>query len=407
MKSKIENIRSPKILVTGILGQDGSNMCEYLLRNPKHKVFGMIRRLSNPNYSNCESFLDHPNFQLVYGDLTDEISLYKLVQEIQPDYFINFAANSFVGISWDMPLHVFDVNTSGVIRCLEAIKKHQPNCRFYSAGSSEQFGDVDYSPQDIKHPMKPRSPYGASKCAAHHIVKVYRESYGIYAVHGILFNHEGTRRGEEFVTRKISKGVARIHHALASGKSFKPIELGNIYSKRDWSDSEDFVEGVWLMLNQDEFIEKTDKFNKEFKERWEAFKNAGCALGGGDVEIFAEEIVIENIKDYVLASGETHTIKEFVQKAFRAAGITGSWTEIETEPTATKYYNNSDRTETLVKINTDFYRPAEVQLLLGDASPIMKDLGWKPKSTFDSLVGKMVAYDLELFNEEVKEKGGE
>ena len=150
-----------------------------------------------------------------------------------------------------MPLHVMDVNANGVLRCLEAIKKFSPKCRFYSAGSSEQFGDVDYSPQDIKHPFKPRSPYGASKCAAHHLVKVYRESYGIYAVHGILFNHEGTKRGEEFVTRKSSKGVGRIYHQLRGGcEDFEPISLGNIYAKRDWSDSEDFVNGIWAMLNE-------------------------------------------------------------------------------------------------------------------------------------------------------------
>ena len=304
--------RMRKILVTGTLGQDGANMCEYLLRNPDNKVYGMIRRSSNPNFINCGSFLENENFQLVYGDLTDETSLDKLVKEIQPDYFINFAANSFVGISWDMPLHVFDVNTGGVIRCLEAIRKYQPKCKFYSAGSSEEFGDVAYAPQDMKHPMRPRSPYGASKCGARHIVKVYRDSYDMYAVHGTLFNHEGTKRGEEFVTRKITKGVARISKALKNNNTFKPIELGNIYSKRDWSDSRDFVKGVWLMLNQ------------------------------------------TKPKDYLLASGETHTIKEFVDKAFKYAGISGSWTEVDGDELATKLYNNSEKGETLVKINKDF-----------------------------------------------------
>ena len=349
-----------KILVTGTLGQDGSNMCEYLLRDKRNKVYGMIRRSSNPNFVNCKNFLNNSNFQLVYGDLTDDISIDKLVKEIQPDYFINFAANSFVGCSWDMPLHVLDTNTGGVVRCLEAIRKHQPNCRFYSAGSSEQFGDVDYSPQDMKHPMKPRSPYGASKCAAHHMVKVYRESYDMYAVHGVLFNHEGTKRGEEFVTRKISKGVARIYKKIKSDNNwryrhkqpavFDPIELGNLDSKRDWSDSEDFVKGVWLMLNQDD------------------------------------------PKDYLLASGETHSIREFVEKAFIAAGFEGHWVG---EGVDEKYVSTIGAAEYLfVRVNPEFYRPAEVELLLGDPSESIKELGWRPEISFDNLVMRMVKYDI-------------
>ena len=341
-----------KVIITGTLGQDGANMCEYLLKAPDCKVYGMIRRSANPNFINCKEFLRHENFQLVYGDLTDETSLDKLVREIQPDYFINFAANSFVGCSWDMPEHTFETNALGVLKCLEAIKKFQPSCKFYSAGSSEEFGNVDYSPQDMKHPLKPRSPYGASKCAARHIVKVYRESYDMYAVHGILFNHEGTKRGEEFVTRKITKGVARIHHALKNNQSFAPIELGNMYSKRDWSDSRDFVKGVWLMMNQKE------------------------------------------PQDYLLASGETHTIKEFLEKAFRAAGMSGSWTEVDDDPRTLKFYNNSERYENLVRVNEKFYRPAEVELLLGDPSEAKEKLGWEPKISFDKLVKTMVQFDI-------------
>ena len=226
-----------KVIITVILGQDGANMAEYLLGlDEQIEVFGMMRRSSNVNDINISAFKTHPRFSLVCGDLTDEISIDNLVKDIQPDYFINFGANSFVGCSWDMPLQVFDVNTLGVIRALEAIRKFKPDCRFYSAGSSEELGDVDYSPQDINHPIKPRSPYGASKAAARHLVKVYRESYDIFAVHSILFNHEGLRRGEEFVTRKITKGVAKIATAIANNESFKPLQLGNIYPKRDWSD---------------------------------------------------------------------------------------------------------------------------------------------------------------------------
>ena len=199
------------VLITGILGQDGANMAEYVLSlKEDYHVLGMMRRSSNPNLVNTKKFRNHPNFEFVYGDLTDDVSIDGLVEIHKPDYFINFAANSFVGVSWDMPEQVMDVNCLGVLRCMSAIRKFWPECRFYSAGSSEEWGNVDYSPQDIKHPIKPRSPYGASKAAARHLVKVFRESHGLFAVHGILFNHEGTKRGEEFVTRKITKGVARL-----------------------------------------------------------------------------------------------------------------------------------------------------------------------------------------------------
>jgi len=350
-----------KVIVTGVLGQDGANMCEFLLKETDHEVFGMVRRSANPNYDNAFNFKTHERFKFVHGDLSDEISIERIVKEIKPDYFINFAANSFVGCSWDMPLQVFDVNTMGVIRCLEALKNFSPSCRFYSAGSSEQFGDVDYSPQDLKHPFKPRSPYGASKCAAHHVVKVYRESYDMFAVHSILFNHEGTKRGEEFVTRKITKGVARIRDRVLSidnwrgrhgeAAAFDPIELGNLDAKRDWSDSEDFVEGVWLMLNQD------------------------------------------NPKDYLLSSDETHSIREFVEKAFAVADLHGNW---EGQGVDEKYICSSGPHKyVLVRVNPEFYRPAEVSLLHGDSSLARKELGWNPKNTFDDLVGKMVKYDIE------------
>jgi len=351
---------SKKVIVTGVLGQDGANMCEYLLRETDHQVFGMMRRSANPNFSNTRAFQNDKKFKFIYGDLTDEINIDRLIKEVEPDFLINFAANSFVGCSWDMPLQVFDVNTLGVIRCLESLKKFSPSCRFYSAGSSEQFGDVDYSPQDLKHPFKPRSPYGASKCAAHHVVKVYRESYDMFAVHSILFNHEGTKRGEEFVTRKITKGVARISNAIRSVDNwrgrhgepalFDPIELGSLDAKRDWSDSEDFVKGVWLMLNQD------------------------------------------NPKDYLLASGETHSIREFVERAFKHANLGGNWVG---EGIDEKYISSSGPHEyVLIKVNPEFYRPAEVNLLHGDPSLARDELGWKPESSFDDLVRKMVEHDL-------------
>jgi GDPmannose 4,6-dehydratase len=351
-------MRQRIILVTGVLGQDGANMVEYLLRDPINRVYGMMRRSANPNFENARNFRDVPNFEFVYGDLTDDVSMDKLVREIQPEYLVNFAANSFVGCSWDMPEQVFDVNALGVLRCMESIRKFKPDCRFYSAGSSEEFGDVDYSPQDIRHPIKPRSPYGASKAAARHLVKVYRESYNMYAVHGILFNHEGTKRGEEFVTRKITKAVARIRHALKAGKSFKLLELGNIDSKRDWSDSEDFVKGVWAMLNQ------------------------------------------SSPKDYVLSSGETHSIREFVERAFEYAGYVGEWKGSGLKETYS--LGHKAKKVAVMKVNPQFYRPAEVELLLGNSIPAKQEIGWAPEVSFCNLVKKMVEYDIADLDEKTK-----
>jgi len=341
-----------KVLITGILGQDGANMAEYLLSLDDIHVYGMIRRSGSPNYFNIKDFKDHERFELVDGDLSDEISIDKVFSDIMPDYFINFGANSFVGCSWDMPLQVFDVNTLGVIRCLEAIKKHKRSCRFYSAGSSEELGDVDYSPQDLKHPIKPRSPYGASKAAARHIVKVYRESYDLFAIHSILFNHEGKKRGEEFVTRKITKKVAQIKHALDNKLPFEPLQLGNIHSKRDWSDSEDFVKGVWLMLNQEE------------------------------------------PKEYILSSNETYSVKEFVEKAFNAASIPGLWSGEGMDEKFRLFQENT----TLAEISQEFYRPAEINLLYGDSTPAREELGWKPEISFTQLVNRMVDNDIKLLD---------
>ncbi len=372
-----------KIIVTGILGQDGANMVEYLLKNTTAEIYGMIRRSSNPNFINCLNFIGDSRFKLVYGDLSDSVSIDNLVREIQPDYFINFAAQSFVGCSWNIPLQTFDTNATGVVRCLEAIRRFKPNCRFYSAGSSEEFGDVSAIPQDITHPIRPRSPYGASKAAARHAVKVYRESYNLYAIHGILFNHEGTKRGEEFVTRKITKGVARIYHALKNNKTFNPIELGNLYAKRDWSDSEDFVDGVWKMLNQE--IYRKEDFQPELYREESYSKN-----------------LLKNIKDYVLSSDETHSIREFIEIAFNEIGIEGVWHGtgiLEEYSISTKYaIANDPLSSVLIKVNEKFYRPAEVDLLMGDSTPARTELNWLPKTDFQGLVKKMVAHDISLLD---------
>ena len=344
-----------KIIITGITGQDGSYMVDYILNNTDCTVYGVRRRSSNPNLENIKHNIDNPRFKIIIGDLSDSNSIDEIVKEIKPDYFINFAAQSFVGSSWQIPLQTFDATALGVLRCLEAIRKYAPNCRFYSAGSSEEMGDVLYSPQDLNHPIRPRSPYGAAKAAARHITKVYRESYNLFAIHSILYNHESERRGEEFVTRKISKGVARIFNAIKNGKNFEPIELGNLDAKRDWSHAEDFIEGVWLMLNQ------------------------------------------QNPKEYILSSNETHSIREFVEKAFNTVNIKGHWIysgDGRDEDEAFYLKKENGDFIPLVVVNPKFYRPAEVNLLLGDSLEARKELNWSPKVSFTDLVERMVKSDL-------------
>ena len=278
-----------KIIITGVTGQDGSNMVDYLLKNTTHTIIGGARRLSVKNHKNIEHLENEERFFLIDLDVTDAQNIDEVIKEHKPDYFINFAANSFVGTSWKMPINHMQTNCMAVLHQLESIRKHCPDCRYYNAGSSEEFGDVITEPQTEEHPLRPRSPYGASKCSARHLVKVYRDSYDLYAVQGWLFNHEGVRRGEEFVTRKITKNVARIAHDYAYlDGPLKPLKLGNVDSKRDWSDSEDFMDGIWRMINQE--------------ENW-------------------THVWRNKPDDYVLSSDETHSIKEFVEEAFNCAGF--------------------------------------------------------------------------------------
>jgi GDPmannose 4,6-dehydratase len=313
--------------------------------------------------------------------LTDAHSIAQVISQMKPDYFINFAAQSFVKSSWDFPVQTWEANTTSVIHILEAIRLHAPTCRFYNAGSSEEFGNVAYAPQDEKHPLRPRSPYGASKAAARQVVKVYRESYNMYAIQGWLFNHEGTRRGEEFVTRKITKGVARISKAISEGKPFEPLELGNVDVFRDWSDAEDMVDAVWRMLNQ-------DTYNKDILPLKVVIpQDTFCT---NDIELWNKNVLIPSLKEYVVSSDITFSVREFVANAFATVGLNGKWIDHE-DPLKTVF---ETPTQTLVKINPMFYRPAEVENLLGNSQDIRTELGWSPKTDFEALVAKMVKADV-------------
>lgn len=338
-----------KVIITGVTGQDGSFMADYLLKNTEHTIIAGVRRLSVKNHDNIQHLIGNPRFKLIDLDVTDQANVEQVIAEEKPDYFINLAANSFVGVSWKQPVNHMMTNAMAVIYQLEAIRKYSPNCRYYNAGSSEEFGDVITVPQNEAHPLRPRSPYGVSKASARHAVKVWRESYGLYAVQGWLFNHEGTRRGEEFVTRKITKNIARIYKEYISQKQIQPLELGNLDAKRDWSDAEDFVEGIWLMLNQ------------------------------------------MHPRDYVLSSNETHSIREFVEEAFNFAGFAKDQCKWIGEDVNEKYIHGE---KVLLRINPEFYRPAEVELLYGDSTKARLELNWQPKVDFINLVHKMVTHDM-------------
>jgi GDPmannose 4,6-dehydratase len=316
-----------KALITGISGQDGSYLAEFLL-DKGYKVFGLVRRTSSStNLSRIKHLLSNTNLSLIYGDLADSASLSEAVNTTKPDEIYNLGAMSHVRVSFDVPEYTADITGTGVLRFLEAIRKSGLPVKFYQASSSEMFGKASQVPQNEDTPFYPRSPYACAKVFANQIVKNYRESYGMFACNGILFNHESERRGEEFVTRKITKAVARIKLGLQS-----ELKLGNIDSKRDWGHSRDFVRAMWLMLQQD----KPD--------------------------------------DYVVATGETHTVKEFLIEAFGSVGL--DWQ---------KY----------VKIDPMFLRPAEVDVLLGDYSKAKRILGWEPDIKFKELVKIMVKHDLE------------
>jgi len=313
-------------LITGITGQDGSYLAEFLLKKG-YKVFGTVRRLSTPNMENIRHLQDEVEF--ISADLLDQSSLTEAIAQSKPDEVYNLAAQSFVKASFDQPVLTGEFTALGVTRILEAIRSVNPKIKFYQASSSEMFGKVVETPQKETTRFHPRSPYGVAKVYGHYITLNYRESYDLFACNGILFNHESPRRGIEFVTRKIAHAAARI----SLGKQ-KKLELGNIDAKRDWGYSGDYVEAMWLMLQQDE------------------------------------------PDDYVIATGETHSVKEFIEIAFECVGIK-DWG---------KYVTHN---------NPKHLRPAEVDYLIGDFSKAKKVLGWEPKTSFKQLVKIMVDADLE------------
>jgi GDPmannose 4,6-dehydratase len=381
------------VIITGVTGQDGSLMADYLIKNTDYEIFGGARRLSVSNHENISHLEPESRFHLINFDLTDAHSISQIICQLKPSCFINFAAQSFVKSSWDFPVQTWETNTTSIIHILESIRLHCPSCRFYNAGSSEEFGDVEYTPQDEKHPMRPCSPYGASKAAARQLVRVYRESYGLYAIQGWLFNHEGTRRGEEFVTRKITKAVAKIQKQIRLKQPITPFELGNLNAKRDWSDAEDSVRAVWCMLNQ-------DKYNPALKEK---MHDEFPELYSNDLKNLEEtQWLSKNINEYVVSSGENHTVREFVEEAFTEAGIQGKWCITDNDPMSERYVlRNADGTTDgygLVTVNPAFYRPAEVNCLLGNNTLIINELGWTPIISFKVLVRKMVEQDIDIEN---------
>lgn len=333
-------------LITGITGQDGSYLAELLLEKG-YTVYGVMRRKAVMDYGNVAHIKDKLHF--IYADMADVVSLINALKTSQADEVYNLAAQSFVATSWEQPLATAHIDALGVTNMLEAIRIVKPECRFYQASTSEMFGLVQSIPQCETTPFYPRSPYGVAKLYGHWITKNYRESYGLFACSGILFNHESERRGKEFVTRKITDAVAKIKLGIQ-----EYVELGNLDSKRDWGHSKDYVYAMWLMLQQ------------------------------------------EYADDYCIATNETKTVREFVEVAFSKVGIAVEWSGANLEEVG----RDKESGKIIVKINKDFFRPAEVDLLIGNPAKAEKELKWKRNITFDELVERMVKNDLELVRKE-------
>lgn len=336
-------------LITGITGMDGSHLAEFLLEKD-YEVHGIIRRTSTFNTDRIDHIFD--KLKLHYGDVTDPLVISNLVSQIQPDEVYNLAAQSHVKVSFEIPYYTAQCDGLGTLSILEAVKNHCPKAKVYQASTSELYGGMGYNMPETGYtelsPMHPRSPYGVAKMYGLWITRNYRESYGMHISNGILFNHEGERRGETFVTRKITLGLSKIKKYLDEGRQdFSILKLGNLYSKRDWGHAKDFVEGMWMMLQQE----------------------------SGD--------------DYVLATGETHTIKEFVELACKECGWNINWIG---EGVSEK--GILDNGLTVIEVDEKYYRPAEVNVLLGDYSKAKNILGWDPKIKFEELVKLMINNDL-------------
>ena len=333
-----------KALITGITGQDGAYLADLLLKK-NYKVFGTYRRNSSVNFWRLEelNIKNHPNLELIEFDLIDQSNIIRVIDKTEPHEIYNLAAQSFVGVSFEQPISTLNITGLGALHILEAIRILNPSIKFYQASTSEMFGKVQEIPQTEKTPFYPRSPYGVAKLYAHWITVNYRESYNIFGSSGILFNHESPLRGLEFVTRKITDGVAKI---ILGKQDY--LELGNLDAKRDWGYAKEYVEGMYLMLQS----KKPDT--------------------------------------YVLATNRTTTVRDFVKMAFKAVGI-----DIEFKGKGVNEIGiNKKNGKTLIKINPKFFRPAEVDLLIGDASKAKKELGWEPKTSLESLTKLMVDADI-------------
>jgi GDPmannose 4,6-dehydratase len=336
-----------KAFITGVSGQDGSYLAEFLLEKG-YEVHAILRRSSVFTSQRIDHLENHDRFFTYYGDLTDSSNLHTLLAKIQPDEVYNLGAQSHVAVSFQVPEYTAEVDAVGTIRLLDAIKDLGIRPRFYQASTSELFGGLpETAPQSEKTPFYPKSPYGAAKIYAYWVTVNYRESYGLYACNGILFNHESPRRGETFVTKKITKAVAKIHQGRQS-----VLKLGNLDAKRDWGYAKDYVEAMWLMLQQDQ------------------------------------------PKDYVIATGKMYTVREFVNMAFDEVGVTIEW---KGKGVDEKGYD-AKTGELRVEVDPRHFRPAEVEVLCGDASLAESDLGWKPKTSLRELVRMMVQYDLKFDN---------
>lgn len=331
-----------KALITGITGQDGAYLSKLLLDNG-YEVYGTFRRTSDLNLNRLRYLGVDEKINFVPVELLEFTNIYKVIEKIQPDEIYNLGAQSFVALSFEEPIFTADVTALGPLRILEAIRAVNPTIKFYQASSSEMFGKVQAVPQDEKTPFYPRSPYSVAKLAAHWMTVNYREAYKLFACSGILFNHESPLRGLEFVTRKITLGVARIKHGLQD-----KLMLGNLNSKRDWGYAPEYVEAMWLMLQQPE------------------------------------------PDDYVVATGESHAIREFVENAFQAIGVDIVWNGADVNEKGV----DRKRGNVLIEVSPEFFRPAEVDALIGNPKKAMEKLGWKPKTKFQDLVRIMVEADL-------------